>query len=191
MKFKFCGDADCPDWVLAEINNLSKLSSVKLKLLALIVAKGITTGSINVEKAEKLFTESKLDATIDLKASIACITYIITSTMRYNCDHNAMHSELQQLGLPREHSTSLKRIIDEHSVDITEKLRSSSLKVNPLEDVGASVDHDCSCVNLELRINGLSRSVMMTPYTLDVLLDNLKSVRSTMVELNNTPYSLH
>ncbi len=25
MKFRFCGDLDCPDWVLAEINTLSKM----------------------------------------------------------------------------------------------------------------------------------------------------------------------
>ena len=33
MKFKFCWDTDCPDWLLAEIANLSTLSSVKLRLL--------------------------------------------------------------------------------------------------------------------------------------------------------------
>lgn len=25
MRFRFCGDLDCPDWVLAEINTLSKM----------------------------------------------------------------------------------------------------------------------------------------------------------------------
>ncbi len=27
MRFRFCGDLDCPDWVLAEISTLSKLVS--------------------------------------------------------------------------------------------------------------------------------------------------------------------
>lgn len=27
MRFRFCGDLDCPDWVLAEINTLSKMVS--------------------------------------------------------------------------------------------------------------------------------------------------------------------
>ena len=33
MKFKFCGDADAPDWLLAEMFTISKLSSVRVRLL--------------------------------------------------------------------------------------------------------------------------------------------------------------
>uniref|UniRef100_A0A8D2GGS6 COMM domain containing 4 n=1 Tax=Theropithecus gelada TaxID=9565 RepID=A0A8D2GGS6_THEGE len=32
-RFRFCGDLDCPDWVLAEISRLPFQSSVKLWLL--------------------------------------------------------------------------------------------------------------------------------------------------------------
>lgn len=49
QKFRFCGDGDCPDWVLAEIHsNLSMLSSIKLKLLTLMVAKSIYGEDIKV-----------------------------------------------------------------------------------------------------------------------------------------------
>ncbi|KAJ8914594.1 hypothetical protein NQ315_017299 [Exocentrus adspersus] len=74
MRFRFCGDADCPDWVLVEINTLSKLSSIKLKLLTQIVAQGIISAPVDMDKAEKLFAESKLEAGIDLKACMACLT---------------------------------------------------------------------------------------------------------------------
>lgn len=65
---------------------------------------------------------------MDIKASIACITFILTSAIRFNCDHGALHSELQQLGLPREHSTSIKRIADEHHAEIEAKLRNKPLR---------------------------------------------------------------
>lgn len=64
----------------------------------------------------------------DLKASIACLKHIITSTVKFNCDSNALQSELQQLGLPREHSTSIKRIIDDHNEAIKTQLKADSLK---------------------------------------------------------------
>jgi hypothetical protein len=60
MKFRFCGEADCPDWILAEIYTLSRLSSVKLKLLAQIVVQGIMKPPVDLNKAEKLFSDSKL-----------------------------------------------------------------------------------------------------------------------------------
>ncbi|XP_028144866.1 COMM domain-containing protein 4 [Diabrotica virgifera virgifera] len=183
MRFRFCGDADCPDWVLVEINTLSKLSSIKLKLLAQVVAQGIINPPLQMDKAEKLFSESKLDADIDLKACIACITYILTSTTRFNCDSNALQNELQQLGLPREHSTSLKRVVDDQIGALTDKFRAASLKVNPLEDIVATVDADLKCAILDLKINGENRSVALTPFTVNVLLENLEEVRKTMVEL--------
>ncbi|CAG9858223.1 unnamed protein product [Phyllotreta striolata] len=183
MKFRFCGDADCPDWVLVEINTLSRLSSIKLKLLAQVVALGLINPPINMEKAEKLFSDSKLDTDIDLKACIACISYILTSTTRFNCDSNVLQNELQQLGLPREHSTSLKRVIDDQVSALKEKFKQASLRVNPLEHFSASVDDDLKCAILELKINGETQNVTLTPHLVDVLLDNLEQVRKKMVEL--------
>ncbi|KAJ8967924.1 hypothetical protein NQ314_002583 [Rhamnusium bicolor] len=184
MKFRFCGDADCPDWVLVEINTLSRLSSVKLKLLGQVVAQGIINPPIDMEKAEKLFSESKLDADIDLKACVACLSYIITSTVRFNCDSSALQSELQQLGLPREHITSIKRIIDDQSANLAAKFKTSSLRVNPLENFTTRVDEDVNCAVLDLGVGGEKKTVTLTPFTLNVLLENLKGVRKTMAELN-------
>ncbi|CAH1114149.1 unnamed protein product [Psylliodes chrysocephalus] len=183
MKFRFCGEADCPDWVLVEINTLSRLSSIKLKLLAQTVTQGLINPPIDIQKAEKLFSESKLDADIDLKACIACISYILTSATRFNCDSNALQNELQQLGLPREHSTSLKRVIDDQVGALTEKFRQASLRVNALEHFSASVDQELKCAILDLKIDGEIQQVTVTPHLLNVLLENLEEVRKTMVEL--------
>ncbi|XP_018572338.1 COMM domain-containing protein 4 [Anoplophora glabripennis] len=185
MRFRFCGDADCPDWVLVEINTLSKLSSVKLKLLAQIVAQGVINPPVDMEKAEKLFAESKLDANIDLKACMACLTYILSSTVRYNCDSSALQSELQQLGLPREHSTSIKRIVDDQSANLSSKFKAASLQINPLEQYSVKMDEDVNCAVLDLVIGGEKKTATLTPFTLNVLIENLKEVRKTMVELND------
>lgn len=49
QKFRFCGDGDCPDWVLAEINStLSVLSAVKLKILTQTVCRSLLGETIPV-----------------------------------------------------------------------------------------------------------------------------------------------
>uniref|UniRef100_A0A3B3D4M8 COMM domain containing 4 n=1 Tax=Oryzias melastigma TaxID=30732 RepID=A0A3B3D4M8_ORYME len=48
MRFRFCGDLDCPDWVLAEITTLAKMSSVKMKLLCVQVLKDLLGEGIDV-----------------------------------------------------------------------------------------------------------------------------------------------
>lgn len=184
MKFQFCGEVDCPDWVLVEINTLSRLSSIKLKSLSQIVAQGLINPPIDIEKAEKLFADTKQFSEIDLKACIACITYILTSAARFNCDSNMLQKELQQLGLPIEHSTSIKRVINDQITQLTEKFRTSSLKVNTLEKVSTAIDKDTNCVFLELTVNGCVNRTLATPKTINALLENLKSVRKYMAELN-------
>uniref|UniRef100_A0A8C9GP34 COMM domain-containing protein 4 n=1 Tax=Piliocolobus tephrosceles TaxID=591936 RepID=A0A8C9GP34_9PRIM len=47
QRFRFCGDLDCPDWVLAEISTLAKMSSVKLQLLCSQVVKSTLGGQGN------------------------------------------------------------------------------------------------------------------------------------------------
>lgn len=37
----------------------------------------------------------------DVKASIAALTFILSSAAKYNCDGETVSNELQQLGLPK------------------------------------------------------------------------------------------
>lgn len=184
MKFRFCGDADCPDWVLVEMNSLSRLSSVKLKLLAQVVAQGLVNSPIDIVKAEKLFADSKLDSDIDLRACIACISYILTVATQFNSDSNVLQSELQQLGLPREHSMSLKRVLDDQIVNLTEKFKANSLRVNNLKEVTFKADPQTKCAIGEFLIEDKKSVVLLTPHTVDTLLEDLKHLREIMGKLN-------
>lgn len=90
------------------------------------------------------------DIEIDMKACISCISFILTSAVRFNCDHNALHSELQQLGLPREHSTSIKRIVGDYHGDIATTLRNQTLKgcTRTVETSIAVITTNCSLFQL-------------------------------------------
>ena len=41
MKFKFCGNVDCPDWLITEITYLTKITPVKLRILGNLICKYI------------------------------------------------------------------------------------------------------------------------------------------------------
>lgn len=81
------------------------------------------------------------------------------------------------------------RVVVDVRADMSQKLRSSSLKVNELQRVCASVDQATGNVELSLGIYGSEKSVALTPYTVNVLLENLRQAKATMVELLNSAYN--
>ena len=54
MRFNFCGNIDCPEWVLAEISLVNKMSAVKIKLLLGQFVKKITGQMYDYEKMQKM-----------------------------------------------------------------------------------------------------------------------------------------
>ena len=51
MRFKFCGDLDAPDFLLKEIDTLSKISVVRIKLIVAAIVKGLVGEEIDVRQA--------------------------------------------------------------------------------------------------------------------------------------------
>ncbi|XP_076979861.1 COMM domain-containing protein 4 isoform X2 [Tamandua tetradactyla] len=100
MRFRFCGDLDCPDWVLAEISTLAKISSVKLRLLCSQVLKELLGQGIDYEKILKLTADAKFELG-DVKATVAVLSFILSSAAKHSVDGESLSSELQQLGLPK------------------------------------------------------------------------------------------
>ncbi|KAM6351100.1 COMM domain-containing protein 4 isoform 5-T5 [Alca torda] len=129
MRFRFCGDLDCPDWVLAEISTLAKIvkcprvapcpplapgtvltspllfsppaqSSVKLKLICAQVLRDLLGEAMEYDKILKLTSDAKLESG-DVKATIAVLGFILSSAAKHNVDGESLSSELQQLGLPK------------------------------------------------------------------------------------------
>ncbi|XP_051918258.1 COMM domain-containing protein 4 [Hippocampus zosterae] len=195
MRFRFCGDLDCPDWVLAEISTLSKISSVKMKLLCAQVLKGLLGEGIDYDKVTKLTTDAKFDSG-DIKASVAVLSFILSSAAKHDIDSESLSSELQQLGLPKEHTMGLcKSYEDKHSA-VQDKLRETSLRLGRLEAVSWRVDYTLSSsemkevnegvVQLKLQASGAeSGSSQTTVVSLSadkfrVLLSELKQAQAMM-----------
>ncbi|XP_032198295.1 COMM domain-containing protein 4 isoform X4 [Mustela erminea] len=127
MRFRFCGDLDCPDWVLAEISTLAKISSVKLRLLCSQVLKELLGQGIDYEKILKLTADARFESG-DVKATVAVLSFILSSAAKHSVDGESLSSELQQLGLPKEHAASLCRCYEEKQSPLQEHLRACSLR---------------------------------------------------------------
>ncbi|EFJ32168.1 hypothetical protein SELMODRAFT_407429 [Selaginella moellendorffii] len=97
MKFRVFGGEDAPDWVLSGIYTLSKLSSADFQLLTLAILRQILGEAFDYEKALEVASAS---ASLDIKACIAALHFLITSAARFDVDDVTVSKEAQQLGLP-------------------------------------------------------------------------------------------
>ncbi|XP_059621259.1 COMM domain-containing protein 4 [Phlebotomus argentipes] len=194
MKFRFCGDGDCPDWILAEIHStLSVLSSVKLRVLAQMVAKSTLGEEIPEEKLLDTMSANKLDLKA-ARSAFACLRYILTSAVRHNTPPAVFEAELQQLGLPKEHSAGICRTLGEFSDRLQDFLSGQTLSVNELEDVScAPSETHPDCVNLSLGVrneivNGLPQKtehcVTIHGGQLPILIKELKTARDVVERLS-------
>ena len=132
MKFRFTGGRDCPDWVLSEVFALSKLTSIKTKLLCTQLCKlhlsGEETKHLDIDKLMKLTSDAKFRPE-DIKGAASALTFILFSATKHNCKSDDVVSELQQLGLPKEHSLAVGKVYGDFRQPIESMLQASSLVI--------------------------------------------------------------
>ncbi|CAK9800305.1 COMM domain-containing protein 4 [Anthophora quadrimaculata] len=188
MKFRFLGDGDCPDWLLAEINTLSRMTSIKIKILGLTVAKYLTEEDLDEEKVKKITQDAKVELN-DAKAMVAALELIFTSSARYAVSAADLSSELQQLGLPREHSAALAKLHTEFSPQITATLSSQSLRVSRLSSIQVlPCDNSSPVSTVSLKLTKLDGNdetsvVNISKRDVHVLLTELRRAKSLMENL--------
>ncbi|XP_014233734.1 COMM domain-containing protein 4 [Trichogramma pretiosum] len=134
MRFRFLGDVDCPEWLLAQIYNLSQMTSSKMKMLSQIVIKSITDQELDEEMLAKISQDSKIEIN-ELKALIAAVQMIFKSSARNAVSAADLSNELQQLGLPREHSTIITKFHTDNAAQISTILTGQSLRLSRLSSV--------------------------------------------------------
>eukprot|EP00124_Ichthyophonus_hoferi_P000799 Ihof_evm5s33 gene=Ihof_evmTU5s33 len=107
--FRFCGGLDCPDWLLAEISLFQKLSLSHMTDICATVADDISGTFYNDDWIVK-FTEDVKFSVSDMKAVIAALAFILTSTTKYDVTSDELIHELHQLGLPNEYVEEIGKI---------------------------------------------------------------------------------
>nr|XP_045594893.1 COMM domain-containing protein 4-like [Procambarus clarkii] len=189
MRFRFCWDIDCPDWLLAEIATLSKLSSVKLRLLAAAVAKSCYGPALSHEVIEKIRSDATLERS-QAHAVVAAIRWVLESAAGAVVAAGVLDSELQQLGLPKEHAAALTKVYSDHHHELLRRLHDTSLKVGgdiswSCKVVGVSVGgNQKAAVQLSLQggqpPTGPPTTLTLTPAQLHALIHELTEARQLM-----------
>jgi len=147
MKFRICGELDAPDWILKEIEVLSKMSSVKFLGLCGEIVNKLMGGKFDYDRIEKrILAGSDIS---DTKAVIAAVTYIIRNSAKYNVKPETVSLELQQLGLPNTHAGAVERTITNEGEKLRAYFRKSTLRLNRLENCEWRVDFVLSSSNLQ------------------------------------------
>lgn len=129
MRFKFCGDDDCPDWLLGQVNNMAKLSHIKLKLLLQTIVKNILAGKVDYEKLQKFTADAKFSDS-EVKGCVSGLTFIVRNSVKFSVDSTHLINELQQIGFPKEHAQVITDTLKSSSSSLTQHFISSILKLN-------------------------------------------------------------
>jgi selenocysteine lyase/cysteine desulfurase len=82
MRFEFCGNVDCPEWVLAEVALLNRISAVKLKLILVQIVKKITGQPFDNEKIIKLCRDQKFD-TEETHVFTAIVEFLLRQSIKH------------------------------------------------------------------------------------------------------------
>lgn len=199
MKFRFCGDQDCPDWILAEVSVISKMSSVRMMLIVRLIRNDLLGEGIDYEKLSKLTTGPRLNFdSADIKAMIAAVRFILRSAAKYDVNSDeVLNMELQQLGLPADICKVICKCYHGCRAELRERLEKLTLHMPRVEKVDWRVDYLLSSsslanvaapsvrLNLELSkpaatTGANSVAFEMTADKFRVLFSDLKAARQLM-----------
>ena len=120
---------------------VSKISVVKFKLLAKLVLQQACGEKVDEQKLSKLTGDGKLD-THEVKGIVASLHFILSSSARYSVEEEVLALELQQLGLPKEHTEALVATLREGLVRLKSHLAASSLRLPKIESLRWNVEED-------------------------------------------------
>ncbi|XP_011839123.1 PREDICTED: uncharacterized protein LOC105542271 [Mandrillus leucophaeus] len=97
-------------------------------------------GGERYEKILKLTADVKFGSG-DVKATVAVLSFILPSVAKHSVDGGSLSSELQQLGLPKEHAASLCHCYEEKQSPLQKHLRVCSLRSKYETSQGSALEH--------------------------------------------------
>eukprot|EP00667_Euglena_gracilis_P030562 EG_transcript_42435 len=109
MRFAFCGGLDCPDWVLAAVAVLARLSSLRLRVVCGEVVSSLCQGPLQWPKVEKIVAAASLDES-QIKQLLTCLHFVLGNAVRFDVDGRVLADEMTMIGLPKESADQLVEV---------------------------------------------------------------------------------
>jgi len=195
MKFKFCGELDAPEWILKEIDVISKLPNLRVRVIAGQVVAQLLGGSIEYEKVEKFIEDAHLSRISDTKATLAALRWILTNAAKYDVDDTTLSNELGQLGLPKDICDAVVKPYNDNKDKLRNQFRQNILKLPRLQSsdwridliLNSSLITDVFAPSVQLKLNLISTDGTAKETTFELseekfklLLSDLRTARSLM-----------
>ena len=143
MRFDFCGNVDCPEWVLAEISLINRMSSVKIKLIMKEIVKKIIGGGnfaveeqalFDIEKLQKICRDQKLSSD-ETSRLLAIIDFCVTQASKHDISDVNFNKDLTQMGVAIENANSITKSYNENQDQLVKSMKNQSMRVSSLEDM--------------------------------------------------------
>ncbi|KAM3135476.1 hypothetical protein pb186bvf_012332 [Paramecium bursaria] len=134
MRFLFCGDSNCPEWFLAESALLTKIASVKVKLVTQYIIQSLVDGEDLSSKIFKMLEGSGFNQQ-EINSTISCITFIIENSSKYDISDTVLTKELIDLGLPKENCEQISKTFKQFKERLAEYYKSLVFKVGKMQEM--------------------------------------------------------
>ena len=109
MRFEFCGNLDCPEWVLSEVSILNRMSAIKLKLMLAQIVKKLIGADFDQEKLQKLCRDQKFDSD-ETKVVIALVEFLLTQAVKHQVTDKVFSKDLLQMGIAIENANAVVKV---------------------------------------------------------------------------------
>ena len=150
---------------------------------------------MNYDKVEKFTADAKYTAN-DIKAAVAVTDFILTNSVKFNVESETLMNELQQLGLPKELSTSISKVYNDNYDKLRNVLKLQSLRVSTLGSVdwrvdyvlGSSASEDAFAPQVHMKIKQEGEDIHFTASAqkFQILLNEMKDAYRHMENLSSS-----
>lgn len=140
MKFKFCGNVDCPDWLISEITLLTKINTIKLRIISNNFITCILNNGKNLADLRKSLEEMKLNPD-DASIVLSVLEFIFKNSAKFDIEDIVLNQELLQLGIPQENADSISKVFKNQKENLKNKLRDKIFCFNKVIDVEHKISY--------------------------------------------------